>query len=307
MKLSQLVDLYQTLEDYPFSQCHTTLDDLSDLCGYVPQEFEDQSNALKEAHREIENAMELFVLSLDSLKGVVKAKINDQSETWSEWGERLFHDEMIHDTPEHILNRKIDFGKIHQKVFQTRIQSYSDWRYPGMIIRPGSTDMFDNFVGSDPLYLVDTHEDLLKPFANKFNDQYKGRLCQYVVNDRSNNILGSIPDGQIGMCVAYNVFNFCSYGVIVQYMREIFHKLRDGGMLIMTINNSESRAGVDLCERFFTCYSSSTSILREAQVNIGYRVAFEQTLPQIRYIELKKPGKLTTIRGGQNLAKVRPI
>jgi hypothetical protein len=90
-----------------------------------------------------------------------------------------------------------------------RIKLYDDWKYPGMIIRPGRESFIDQMVGCDRLYLVDQSYDLLQPAQDRFGQSYRNRLRTFVMCEkRDNGILQDLPDGQFGLVVAYNFFNF---------------------------------------------------------------------------------------------------
>ena len=162
-------------------------------------------------------------------------------------------------------------------------------------------------VGLDPLYLVDTHYDLLTPCMEKYPEAYQRRLRPYVINERATvPILHKIPDNQFGACLVYNFFNFRPLEVIKRYLEEILQKLRPGGTLIMTINDCDRDKGVMLVEQHYTCYTPGYLIINLAQ-SLGYElvIKWHDDGPST-WIELKRPGDLTSLRGGQTLAKIMP-
>jgi hypothetical protein len=126
-----------------------------------------------------------------------------------------------------------------------------------------------------------------------------------VVNERhTNSILAKIPNEQFGLCLVYNFFNFRPFEIIKQWLWEIQVKLRPGGILIMTINDCDRDTAVMLVESHFACYTPGYLILDMVQ-SMGFEVlATWNNDGPMTWIELRKPGELTSLRGGQTLAKI---
>jgi SAM-dependent methyltransferase len=157
------------------------------------------------------------------------------------------------------------------------------------------------------LYLVDESHDLLQPAVSQFNEQYQQRLRTYAINERSGEeILGGLPNGQFGLVLAYNFFNFRPFEVIRTYLAEIYQKLRPGGMLAMTFNDCDKTKGVMLVEQHFCCYTPGY-LVRELAQSLGFQVAFSWSdQGPTTWVELQKPGNFVSLRGGQALAKIIP-
>ena len=194
-----------------------------------------------------------------------------------------------------------------EKILKARIGNFSGWQYPAMIMRPGLEDFIDNMVSFDPLYLVDTRYDLLTPACLRFNEQYQTRLRLYTIQESiEHDILGKLPDGQFGVCLVYNFFNYKPFEVLKKYLNEIFKKLKPGGTLAMTFNDCDNWRAVDLVERHFCCYTPGY-LVKELLQTIGYEPVFSYNNDNnSTWIEVKKPGTLFSLRGGQALAKVIP-
>lgn len=191
---------------------------------------------------------------------------------------------------------------------RSRIQMYADWRYPAMIIRPGIENFIDDMVSYDPLYVVDVNYDLIGKSVNRFNRLYQTRLRPIIIDeDLSQEILQKIPNNQFGMCLVYNFFNHRTIEHVKKYLEEIYQKLRPGGILIMTFNDCDRVPGVVMVEDKLACYTPGTLITQMAK-NIGYNqfYTWNQGLA-LTYLELKKPGELNSLRGGQTLAQIVPI
>ena len=160
---------------------------------------------------------------------------------------------------------------------------------------------------SDPLYIVDQSKELMHPAVTKFTPEYQRRLRLYEVNDyRDQEALQQLPDGQFGFVFAYNYFNYRPMEVIDRYLRAVFKKLRPGGVFFMTFNNCDRAHGVALVERSFMCYTPATELIRRAE-SYGLEVGNQYTgQADVSWLELRKPGTITSLRGGQTLAKIIP-
>jgi SAM-dependent methyltransferase len=215
---------------------------------------------------------------------------------------------MTHDSDEHILNRRPTLSEEHDNIIRARIKNFSNHLHPGMIIRPGLETFIEDMVSFDPLYLVDQSEELLFPSMIGFPEQYRRRLRPYIIDrNETGLILSKLPDNQFGMCLAYNFFNFTPIQVIEKYLVEIFSKLKPGGRLMMTFNDCDNEKAVRLAESYYACYTPGR-LVKEIAQRVGYEIYFiwNDNDPST-WLELQKPGILTTLRGGQALAKVVPI
>jgi len=183
--------------------------------------------------------------------------------------------------------------------------SYADWHYPAAIIRPGLEDFISHLVANDPLYLIDEHKDLLAPAMNKFNQQYQNRLRPYVVTESAGtNILGRLPDNQFSFFLAYNYFDHKPLDIIKIYLEEIFEKLRPGGTLGMTFSDCDYTGAVSRVENRTGYYTPGRMIVEHC-AKIGYTEIFKLVNNESStWVELQKPGSLSSLRGGQTLAKI---
>jgi hypothetical protein len=210
------------------------------------------------------------------------------------------------DVDQHLLAQELVMSPDTKKMLTDRLKSFIDWKYPGLIIRPGKETFINDFVGLDPLYLVDYSSALLEPCTEKFTDEYKKRLRMYVEPPASTDVLWSIPDDQFGVCLVYNFFEFTPLEVIEQYLKKIFKKLRPGGILSMTFNDCDRAHCVILAEKRFSFYTPGHQV-RAAARRIGFKQEFTwHDNGNLTWLELRKPGELVSNRGGQTLAKIMP-
>lgn len=217
---------------------------------------------------------------------------------------QLYDQEMRNDSTEHILNRRFTLNQSAEIYITARIQGHSNWKYPGMIIRPGLEEWEDKLVGLDPLYLVDQTHELLEPIRKKFNRDYQRRLRYYTINEDEDVILKNLPENQLSFCLAYNFFNSKPLEVIKKYMTEIYELLRPGGTFAFTFIDGDRPGGVRLVERNFVCYTPE-GLLKNLAISLGYEIIQMYHIDAANtWLEVKKPGELTSLRGGQSLARV---
>jgi SAM-dependent methyltransferase len=210
------------------------------------------------------------------------------------------------DVNQQILNRRLVMTSGTQQMLAERIKSYVDWKYSALIIRPGLEKFVDDMVGFDPLYMVDYSKDLLAPAQSSFTTEYKRRLRLLVDPPLSVDVLASVPKNQLGLCLAFNFFEFTPIEVIEQYLKEIFSKLRPGGTLAMTFNDCDRAHCVALAEQHYRSYTPGARISLIAKT-IGYKQIFSwNDGGDFNWLELRKSGELSSLKGGQTLAKIIP-
>ena len=80
--------------------------------------------------------------------------------------------------------------------------------------------------------------------------------------------------------------------------------LRTGGTFFFNFNDCDQQGGVALTEHYFSCYTPGRLIYEYAE-QVGYEIVHQETIDAAStWVELKKPGQLTSIRGGQCLAGI---
>lgn len=243
--------------------------------------------------------------TLERAQKEIQTKIDKLEKSYFAESYRMYEEEMCFETSEYILSRRMPMSVETQTLLESRVKSYSNWQYPGLIIRPGLEDFVTHMVDLDPLYLVDRDHELLLPSINKFPIEYQRRLRYYHIKEQLDQpILSNIPDDQIGVCLAFNFFEFKPFEILKQYLNEIYSKLRPGGILLMTYNDCDRSHCVALVERNFTCYTPG-SLVRQLAETVGFEQVFHwNDFGNLTWLELRKPGKLVTMRGGQTLAKI---
>jgi hypothetical protein len=263
------------------------------------------SQQLQDNFLSIRSGIDQFTNTVNLLREHVQQEIAQREPEYLQNSVRIYQSEMIHETPEYILQRRLLLSEEDQAYLSSRISALGDWRYPAVCIRPGLEKFIKIMVPLDPLYLVDQEYALLAPAVEDFDPQYQRRIRQYTVNDYvSTPLLEKLPDNQFAVIFAYNFFNYKPLHVIERYLKELFSKLRPGGVLIMTYNNCDHAHGVRLAERNYMMYTP-LRLLTPIVDAVGYVNQSNRCCGgDSDILELHKPGQLSTIRGGQTLAKI---
>jgi hypothetical protein len=174
-----------------------------------------------------------------------------------------------------------------------------------MVIRPAQSPGLESLVAFDPLYLVDTHEDLLDPMKSLFTPEYQRRLRYYTIKEYTEtDIFTNLPHNQFGLVYAFYYFDFKSFEIIVKYLDEVFLLLRTGGAFLFSFNDCDQWRAVASAENNFHCYTPGRLILQHARAR-GYEIIHTHSvLSGTTWVEMKKPGVLDSMRGAQALAGV---
>ena len=309
MKLSELIAYRNYLEETSALLVGKAADqDLGQIMQMVqtnPVQIDQFVDQLKVQQETIQKNFEGFEQLLDQLRHQIKELIAQQELAWFVESYRLYECEMCHETAEYILKRHSPISTESRITLQTRLLNYTDWQHAGMVIRPGLETFTYDMVSFDPLYIIDESYELLEPTIDKFPEQYQRRLRPYVIDERQTDpMMIKIPDGQFGMCLVYHLFNFRPLEIIKRYLIEIFQKLKPGGILIMTFNDCDREKAVMLVEQHYACYTPGY-LVKDLVTSLGYEIlySFNDGGPST-WLELRKPGTLTTVKGGQSFAKV---
>ena len=318
MKLSELVAYRNHLSEFDVGDIrYTARHKLEEIVYNVknsviqPRAF---TQTLKEDQEHVIDAFDHFSSTFVELINELDSMIETAEKTQYADSSRLYNEEVARygrldentnkQVNQQILDRRMPMTADVQQMISNRIKSYVDWKYPGLIIRPGVETFISDLVALDPLYIVDYSKELLQPALSTFPNEYQRRLRVYEQDPCSTNVLDTLPNNQFGMCLAFNFFEFTPLEVLEQYLKNIFVKLRPGGILAMTFNDCDRAHCVALVEKNFCFYTPGKQVKAIAK-SIGYRQMFSWTdMGNLTWLELRKPGELESIRGGQTLAKI---
>ena len=309
MKLSELVAYRELLEELRDNlNPHIIRDALDPVIHVVsshtnqfPSVLTELQNTRNSAHQSLAE----FMCQFDVLIGRVVDQITALEPAYLAASYRLYEEGSVYDSVEHVLDRRFGTSDQVTQYIQSRVQAHSHWMHAGMIIRPGRESWIEHMVACDPLYVIDHDPELMRPAINKFTPEYQRRLREYVINDWADGpVLDKLPNNQFGAIFAYHYFNHKPMPIICKFLDEFYKKLRPGGSVIMTYNNCDLAHGVIRSEHFWMLYTPRRLIEQHA-INLGFELieAYDGK-GDVSWLEFKKPGDITSIRGGQTLAKI---
>jgi SAM-dependent methyltransferase len=309
MKLSELVDYLNLLEQDEHNPDYVMAMKKFESMIYVvknhPIQIEVFKQELSDRFDQVYQSFDQVQNTIDEIKDKIRIMIDQREESQFEQSQRLYSDEMCYETDDYILNRRLAIDDDSNILLRAHLKNYSDWRLPGLIIRPGKENFIEDLVPLDPLYLADHNLNLLKSSIEAFTVEYQRRLRPYDINDyQYADPLWQLPDNQFGLIFSYNYFNYKPIDVIRRYLNNMYQKLRPGGVTIFTYNNCDYAHGTALAEKSFMCYTPGRLVRLHAESQ-GFEVVFEHRgQGDVAWIELRKPGEIESIRGGQSLAKI---
>jgi len=267
--------------------------------------FPDLFQQLEQDYENIQTHIDLFSQRIQQIKQEIKTLVEQQEHHYFAESYKLYEAMMEQDSNEYILQRRPALSEESRNFIDGRIRRHGDWHHCGMILRPGQEDFLTSLVALDPLYVVDVDHELMEPFVNSFNPVYRTRLRTYAVQESIDaNMFDQIPNNQFAFVLAYNYFNYKPLELIRRILQEIYAKLKPGGTLAFTFNDCDRYGAVELVERSFMCYTPGRLLLSAAEA-MGYEI--KQTFiidSACTWVEISKPGTLTSLRGGQSLAKL---
>jgi hypothetical protein len=331
MKLSDLVKKYNQL-------CAQSTSDVKKITNENLQNimYEAQQDELETLKLDILQAFDNFEAKLENIKKTTHDQIRNQERSYLQESYKKYEQNRSYryewfkmEIPEHLpdhladqpeikklnvdrhvesqLNKRLDISDTSKELILSRITRYCNWKNTAMILHPGLETWIHHMVSCDPLYLVDEDYELLKPTLTQFNEIYQHRLRPYVLReDQEQDILWQLPDDQFGLVLAWGYFDHRPFEVIRRYLIELYKKMRAGGVLLMTYNDCDRWPGVVAAEVGTGLYTPG-SFIKDFAESVGFETVFNYNEDGTwTWIEFRKPGESTSLRGGQALAKIIP-
>ena len=192
-----------------------------------------------------------------------------------------------------------------------RIRLYADWHYPGLEFCPRDGEFTSHLVACDPLYLVDIHREYLDMTMSQFTSEYQDRLRPYLIGNAINEKgLVDLPKDQFGFVFSWNTFNYLPFEEIKQNLVDIYSVLCSGGTFLFSFNDGDMYNGARHAEWGGMTYvprSLLISLVESLKFEITNSVGIESGLYNISWLEIKKPGTLSTIKAHQTLGIIKDI
>lgn len=183
-----------------------------------------------------------------------------------------------------------------------KIQLHSTWQYPGLEIGCRDGEYTRYMVASDPLYIADDFPEFLNKTVSQFTGEYQRRVRPYLMH---NNKIDNLPTNQFGFIFSFNYFNYLSFDSIKQLLTQAMDWLRPGGTMIFTYNNADLPAGAAYAESYFMSYVPKSLLVPMCE-SLGFTVIGTHDFePAFCWIEIQKPGTLTTVKAHQALGEIK--
>jgi len=162
----------------------------------------------------------------------------------------------------------------------------------------------NNICFLDPNVEMMQLEDLLVDYP----DSYKRKARLYIIKNRDFSIL---PQNQFGFILCWDNFDYLTYDIVQKYLQEAFRLLRPGGIFMFSYTNCDLELSALRVDHQIAAYCTSGWLLKSLE-EIGYEVinlidcngptydpdSGLQEYP-ISWAEVRKPGKLTTVKRAQ--------
>ena len=309
MKLSDIVS-YKNLLDSLSSKlsAQELLNEISSMVNVAEVsgvQVPDAVDQMSRAREQVSQAVEHFEKQFAHLKQSVQNLIEQQEPEYFSNSLDLYNTGYRNDSADHIRDRRIGVDPVTAVIIQQRLKLYTNWQHPGMVIRPAHAKYIEDLVACDPMYFVDTNTQLLELTESWFTPEYQRRLCRYVIEEYNDQpAFINLPAGQFGLIYAFHFFNYRPWPVLQQYLKECFELLRPGGVLAFTYNNCDLARRVGAVEHYSGCYTPGRLVRAYAQ-ELGYETVFDlDDDSNTSWMELRRPGDWSSIRGGQTLAAI---
>lgn len=260
---------------------------------------------LTQARLQVSKAVEQFEQEFSQLRQQVQHLIEQREPEYFQNSQDLYNTGYRNDSPEHIKNRRITVDPVTEMLIQNRLKLYTSWRHPALIIRPAHALGVQDLVACDPMYFADTNGKLLELTESWFTPEYQRRLRRYVIDEYSDRPqLADFPQGQFGLIYAYHFFEYRPWPVLEQYLTQCLNLLRPGGVVAFTYNNCDLWRRVGMVEHYSACYTPGR-LVKNLIHKLGFETVYEHNdQTNTSWLELQRPGKYSSIRGGQVLASV---
>ena len=314
MKLSKLITYKHMVDNlsvtHIYDELFTMLTELNTNLDIEKFDFDNIKQTIQTESGTIKNSLDVIDQDLREFKQHLSKFFDSIEQPYFEKSKQIY-ELASKDTADYILDqyrfKKLVYEEETEDFLRNRIKLYADWSVSACEIRPAIGDYTDGLVGCDPLYLVDTEEELFRDVKKMWNKAYQRRIRYYTIDETMKMPLGVLPQNQIGLFFSVNFFNFRTLQMIEKYLISMFSALRPGGVAIFTYNNCDYPIGVDNFEHEYYCYTPGR-LVKFLCTKIGFKILASFDMENnVSWLEIQKPGRRTTLKGGQNLAKVEDL
>jgi SAM-dependent methyltransferase len=281
---------------------HTRISNIKLQVPVLPPEHASYINQLLDHYDNVMGMVYQPIVDLEKELSLINSQINAITK-------KLFDNnydvEIRYGDVEHTRNsRRMYINQDIEELIKNRIFLHTDWKYPCLEIgcRDGEWTQF--LVASDPLYIVDRHEEFLISTSSRFTPEYQRRLRPYHLK---NNDLTMLPQNQFGFIFSWGYFNYITLETINKYLNQAINLLRPGGVFFFSYNDGDTPSGAGMAENFAQTYVPK-SLLKSIIDENGFEIVHDfNNGDNVSWIEIKKPGTLCTVKAHQVMGEIKPI
>ena len=187
MKLSNIVRYLNHLDTLSVqTAAATSISEVAKITQIVQEskvQIDNIEAELAQIQIDLDKSLQQYEHKLKHLRDGVRKMIGQQESEYLTESTTLYQEGMRFETPDLILTRARSLDMVTAKLLEDRLAAHANWQYPAMVIRPAHSVGLENLVAFDPLYLVDTHEDLFSSVRSLFTPEYQRRLRYYVIEE----------------------------------------------------------------------------------------------------------------------------
>jgi len=310
MLVSELINFRDSItKRIEFLEQDTSLDNLYNNISLILTENADIEESI--AHdklRDILNDYNILCKKSVEIKNKLPAIINDVNNSIDQLAEKLLtkQDDQpfknYHKT-EFNISDEIDL------LIRSNIHQHADWHFPAMQLgcRSLAQKYTAELIANDPLYICDIDATYINESTAQFNDLYNKRIRKYIIPTHDMQML---PHNQFGFILSWMLFNFAGVDILENYLTNLIKLLRPGGTLMFSYNNGDIFDSCRLAETGGMSFIPKRKILDMCN-KLGYLIVNSCDLPntddQVKYIswiEIQKPGELSTVKRAQAKGRI---
>ena len=217
----------------------------------------------------------------------------------AKYGENLFNTDYINDpytAPDLIMD-----DAVREEII-ARLHRYTNWQWPALEVAARNDQWLKQMVASDPLYVMSPTMAQVDAVTSEFNSNYRRRIRGYQLDQ-----MDQLPQEQFGFIFSWGFFNQLDIKATRFYLEKAFGLLKPGGTFMFSFNDGDTMTGAGMAENGVMSYMPLTR-LKPVCIKTGFEIANVQHRDNaVNWIEIHKPGWLTSIKRSQTLGEIRII
>jgi hypothetical protein len=217
---------------------------------------------------------------------------------------------------ESVMRSRLVINEPIKNIFNNKISKLSQIKYPGLQINSkffsedtcDDNDWINYMVASDPLYLLGPNFTNLEKSLLSYPEVYQKRVRLYELNDKRD--LSILPQAQFNIIFCWDFFNYLSIEIIDFYLQHLMKLLKPGGTLLFTYNNCDLVDSAKLVDQDDASWTTPL-LLEKIYSNHGFEliefddiISDDINISHVSWVELKRPGELTTSKISQSTGLV---